>query len=765
MLFGTSNLSFFSQCPSRFTLMKLGLAALVSSLATSAHAQSADSAEPAASASAAEDDVKTKNVPDEKKATAEEGTIATVVVTANRRREPSREVPMQVNSVSTQHLEQAGAKTLSDYMAEQPGVDVKTSGGAGLGSISIRGVSTGNQTIATVGTYIDDAAVGSTSAFANGAISALDMSLLDLNHIELLRGPQGTLYGAGAMGGVLKYVTNEPDTYELAGQASLGVSFTRGGKISDTESGVINVPLKQDVAGLRISAFTDRDGGWLDAVGLDPGKNVNGGRTSGARVSLLIEPDRHLKIRLTDTNQALQRDGTDSVDYDPASGRPVEGHGVRERFQSEPYLLRLNVAAADIEYDFGWARLNSITSVQALRNDSTVDMSAGYLPLLQGAGLDVQSTGFRDTVEIKKDTQEFRLTSKGGGTFEWLGGLYWNRERSSNDNLLGTTLTGGGTGPDVITGALPATFREVAAYGDLTWTPIKAFSLTGGLRVARNQQHFAEQGVSLISGAIDTDSSSAETAKTYLLTAKYGLTTTSNVYFRAASGYRPGGPNLRVSPTDPSSFQHDSLWSYEGGYKAELLDRTLSIESSVYDIRWKNIQQNASNQGLNVIVNSGDAEIKGAEFNATYHASKRFTVTGSVSLVDAKLTKPTANLGVDGSRLPGSARVSGAVGGRYAFDLAGRAAYLGLSERFTGSRKAGFDGSESLPNYRLPSYALTDLQAGLDFKTFHVALFARNLFDRAAQLSGDTTMVPLGGPVLVTEERPRTVGFTLTADF
>ena len=185
----------------------------------------------------------------------------TIYVTASRRREPAREVPMQVDRLSTEDLEKSGAKSLIDYLADQPGVDVKNAGGAGLGAVSIRGVTTGDQTISTVGTYIDDVAYGSSSAFAAGSQTALDMSLLDLNHIEVLRGPQGTLYGAGAMGGVVKYVTNEPDTTELSGKVSVGASATKGGGAGNTVSGVVNVPIKEDVAALRVAAFHDHEGG------------------------------------------------------------------------------------------------------------------------------------------------------------------------------------------------------------------------------------------------------------------------------------------------------------------------------------------------------------------------------------------------------------------------------------------------------------------------------------------------------------------------
>jgi iron complex outermembrane recepter protein len=307
------------------TALSLAVAGLACSMAQPASAQQASAPAPAASAAS------------QPQAARKDDETQSVVVTANRRREPSREVPMQVNVLSAAELQKAGARTLTDYMAAEPGVDVKTYGGAGLGGISIRGVSTGDQTSSTVGTYIDDVAVGSSTAFANGAANAIDMALLDLNHIEVLRGPQGTLYGAGAMGGVVKYVTNEPDTYELSGSVSLGGSLTRGGGASSTISGILNVPLKEDVAGLRVSAFTNHEGGYVDAAGPAARKNVDSGRTEGARLSLLVEPNARFKIRLTETVQDLTRNGSDYVDYDYNTGRPYDpstgaGEGVPRRF-------------------------------------------------------------------------------------------------------------------------------------------------------------------------------------------------------------------------------------------------------------------------------------------------------------------------------------------------------------------------------------------------------------------------------------------------
>jgi len=682
-----------------------------------------------------------------------------VLVTATRRREPAREVPMQVDILSTEKLQQSGATTLSDYLASEPGIDVKTTGGAGNNAINIRGVSTGDQTISTVSTYVDDVAVGSSSAFANGSASALDMALLDLNHIEVLRGPQGTLYGAGAMGGLLKYVTNEPDTYDFSGQVSLGVSTTKGGAASYTASGILNVPLSEGVAGFRVSAFSEHVGGSVDAIGPAARKNLDSGESKGARVSVLLLPSNQLKVRLTATGQDIRRDGTDFAYYHITTGQPVSGYGTRTLATPDPYSVRVGVAAADIEYDFGWARLNSITSVQTSRIGGLADYSYVYGPLV---GL--PTVVFDNRYSVHKQTQEFRLTSKAGTEFEWLAGLYYNHETGRNQQ----TLTGETTG-DLLHATLPSKYREEAAYADVTWNLSKKFSLTGGMRIARNVQAFDQTGGGLLLGGgpdITLNGASSETSKTYLGTAKYALTPTSNVYVRIASGYRPGGPNFAI-PDAPPTFKHDTLWSYEAGYKADLLDKSLSLQAAVYDIRWSQIQQYTAVGGLSVITNGGKAEIQGMELSATYRPVSALTLTGRLAYNDARLTEDAPGLGADGAPLPNNARFSTSLSANYTFDLASHPAYTGLSQRWVGKRNAGFAGNNGLPQYYLPKYNLTDLQAGIDLQRFQVGVSVRNLFNKRAQLGAETGLAApdLGGPVQVTEAKPITFGINLTAKF
>ena len=699
--------------------------------------------------------------------------IESVVITATRRREPVREVPMQVNTLNAEALERGGAKSLRDYLANEAGIDVKSEGGTGIGGVSMRGVTTGDQTSASVGIYVDEVAAGSSSSYVAGSRQAVDLGLLDLHHIEVLRGPQGTLYGAGAMGGVLKYVTNEPDAGAFSGKVGAGLTAVEAGRAGNRLNAVVNVPFSQDVAAMRVSAFREEAGGYVDAVGPAAGADVNRGKSTGARVSALVMPADRLKLRLTATTQKIERDGRDAVDVDPRTGRSVEGDLKRRLWLAEPYDNKFDLYSLDVEYDLGWARVNAVTGRQTLRTHQIADASGVYRPLLASLGLPVATVGFASTAEVKRTTQEFRFTSRSDRQFEWLFGLYYDKEDGTNLQHGEVTFVNGAILPGMFDASLPSSYKEYAGYGDLTWKFSNGLAITGGLRAARNEQTYRQEsdGV-LLGGKQSIRGDSGETSKTYLLTARYALAAKSSVYARVASGYRPGGPNAVTydlqtgRPTAPPTFDHDTLVSYEAGYKADLLDDSLSMQAAAYDVEWKNLQQYYTVNGVSVIVNAGRARVKGAELSAEFRPAAHWSLNANMAYIDARLTEDAHGLGAtSGARLPSSARFSATLGARYTFDLFGAPAYAGVSARQVGERNAGFEGSRTKPNYKLPAYAMADVQMGIDFKRASLALYARNLFDRRAQGAANTTYVPFGRPVWVVFEQPRTVGVDLTVPF
>jgi outer membrane receptor protein involved in Fe transport len=519
---------------------------------------------------------------------------------------------------------------------------------------------------------------------------------------------------------------------------------------------------------VRIAVFHDHAAGWIDATGAAAGKNINQGDSTGGRVSLLLEPTARFHVRATALSQEIHRDGNDYVTYDASTGKPVTGDLKRDLTLREPYSTRVQLGSIDLENDFGWARFNSITSAQATGLDRHLDYTGIYNPLLGNA---FETIPVSLVSHVQKQTQEFRLTSPGGESVEWLAGLFWTHESGVNHQQITSTMAGGTAGPLLVGAELPSTLNELAAYGDLTWKPVAGLSLTGGVRVARNRQTFSEDLSGALTAAAALDGSSSETSKTYLATASYALTPSSNVYVRAASGYRPGGPNAALTDPDtgallaPLQFKHDSNWSYEAGYKADLLDKTLSVEAAIYDIEWKDIQQYTAVEGLSVITNGGKAQVQGAELGARWQASAALKLNGSLSYMDAHLTEAGEGLGSAGAPLPNSARLSGNAGADYSFTLGGYQAWVGGSERFVGGRHAGFAGSSTLPDFHMPAYWMTDLQAGIDLKRVQVSLYARNVMDRRAIVSAQTAYVPLGSAVQAQVAQPRTLGVTLSAGF
>jgi len=475
-----------------------------------------------------------------------------------------------------------------------------------------------------------------------------------------------------------------------------------------------------------------------------------------------------LKIRLSGTGQDIRRRGTDTVDYDFTTGRPVVGERTRVLSVREPYSLKVGLAGAEVEYTLPWARFNSITSTQSVALKQRADDSF-FAPLI---GLPDAIVPQDNAVTSRRQTQEFRLTSTQKRPIEWLAGYFFDHEAGTQTQAINTLFADGSAGPNLATLRLPSAYIEHAVYADVTWNITDRLAATGGIRYARNRQSYEQIGDGpLVGGPSDTVGTSQETARTYLGTVRYLVTPSSSIYLRAASGYRPGGPNavlndpLTGQPLAPTTFKHDTLWSYEGGYKADLLDRKLSVQASIYDIKWSQIQNFSAVNGISVIVNDGHAHIKGAELAATWRPVANLNLAASAAYVNARATDTIPNQVIQGSRLPNSARFSGTLAANYALTLGGYASYVGVTERLAGSRNSSFDGDVGVPNYRLPGYGLTDLQAGLTFGNFDLALYLRNAFDRRAQLNAATGTVPIGGSALVNPAAPRTLGVILTASY
>ena len=699
--------------------------------------------------------------------------LETVTITAQRRREPAREVPLSADVLNGEAMERGGYQSLGDIAALLPGVNYDQAGaGTGQSQITMRGVTTGAQVGATVGMYVDDVPFGSSSAYAGGAASALDLGLFDLSSVEVLRGPQGTLYGASAMGGLIKYVSAEPDTNGFEGQATTELSSVDGGQAGHVLRGMLNAPLKTGMAALRVTLYQRKDGGFIRDAN-HGGDIVDASRTDGARVALLLTPSRDVSLRLSAMSQRLKRDGSSQEDVDVATGQPVDGPLNKRLFVSEPVDIRNDLVSAAFKADLHWATLDSITGWQRSTDVGRVDPSALYVPYLASAGIVNPGYALDYSFDNHKFTQEIRLTSPRSRELEWLAGAFYTNERGDKtQELQGLDDNRAPVPPLLLDASFPSTYREAAVFGTGTYYVTPKADVTLGVRRSRNEQTLDQQADGVFAPPAQPAAASAENVTTWLMTGRWRPATDQALYVRAASGYRPGGPLPLIR--DPvsgkaltqSSFKSDSLWSYELGWKGSLVPDRLTTELAIYQIDWKDIQVFTASAGFSGIGNAGRARSRGLEWSLRAAPMQGLRLSTALSLIDATLVDASADLGGQaGERLPDTARISAALQADQDFNLGGRAAYAGLTLRYTGDRFNAFKASPGSPQYHLPGYTTIDLRGGITFGPAQLGLFIRNLGNCRGQTAADTSLSIEGGPARVNLVTPRTIGLQLSADF
>jgi len=712
-------------------------------------------------------------------------TLNEVMVTANRRREPERDVPMHVDTVQAATLQQLGAKNLNDYVSYQPGVFFASAGGTGQGELVMRGVSTGNQTSPTVSLYIDDVPVGGSTVYAAAATFLFDPALLDLDHIEFLYGPQGTLYGAGSMGGLVKYVTVKPDLSGFSGNVGADVSNTHRGGTSYSEHASINLPLIKDKAAVRVSVVDQHTTGVYRAVGETPAGGADRTHTKGARVQLEVDPTDKLSLNVTAMAQKINADGLSMGDFN-LQGQPISGGPYNRALNHrEPFTQTLQLYSFHAGYDFDWATVDWISAYQNFVNHSVQDYPDSFLGLLNeigplfGVDQPLSSLYVDSQYNVHKSSQELRFTSKKDQTLDWLFGVWLNREDVWEQYVLqGDNVPPPGFTP-LIAQAVNSRFEEYAGYGDLTWHIRPTLDLTIGARASGNTQtlsSFEDGAFAGSPGGFREHVKNQDVTKMFTLS--WRPTDRDNLYLRASTGYRPGGLQaplqstlLLPNPNATSTFGSDNLESYELGYKGSYLDHHLNVGLDGYDIEWHHMQLYTYTLGNTIIQNAGDARIKGIEMQGSY-ADGPWEVGVSGAYTDAFTNNGAPQLGIQpDARLPYSARWAGTASGKYKFILAGMNAYVGAVVRGSSHRNAGFDGDSSDPNFKLPGFMFLDLNVGVNLRGgANVDFYVRNVTNRQVPIGtlndeAVNFLATVGGPMLVQMSTPRTVGMAFNLPF
>lgn len=703
----------------------------------------------------------------------------TITITATRRLEPIRDVPVAITKIATDAQLDLGAKDLTDVLQSVPGVSLVTGGRSSLGAVVIRGVNSGSAPNPTVGIYLDDVPVGGTSGAGGGGI-AFDQRLLDLASIEVLKGPQGTLYGASTMGGLLKYNTRIPETALFSALVGAEASRTAQGGNSYTVQGYVNAPLSAGVAAVRAAAFTARDGGYIDAIGPAGGKDINKGTVTGGRVSFGLKPLKELDIRFSAQQQEQDYDGASYASY-TGSGTPIAGALVRNSLRIPESFRRTDaLSALNVELDAGWAKLYSITGYQTLRNRQRDDFNEGYLRVFPPF-LAVQLVDGSVDSRFRRTTQELRAVSNSGGPVDWLAGAFYSDESADYSQPITAQVGPGSPFPNPASLTAPnngiaATWRETAVYGTLVWNVSPALALTAGARAARNSLNTVQRDFGLITSNSIKTGSTSESPSTYLLAARYKLTPASSLYVRAASGYRAGGPNNpAVDPATGASrvvgpYKSDSLWSYEAGYKADLPGGRGGFDVALFQIDWKDLQVTVFDRGASYQGNAGKAQVRGLELGAVLRPVDSLTLRAAASFLNAQLKEDSPGLqGKSGERLPYSPKVAASLNARYEISALGVPSFVAAGLAHTGARTVSYAGGGAggagFTPYTLPAYTTLDVNAGASVAGFELGAYVRNLTDERGQLSATTLYGSVGGPTNVQLIRPRTIGLTLSRSF
>ena len=695
-----------------------------------------------------------------------------VIVSAEKREERLQDVPVPVTAISAQSLVETNQLRLQDYYASVPGLTVLPSDQNGAPTLAIRGITTGGFANPTVGIVIDDVPYGASTGLSGGSL-APDIDPSDLSRVEVLRGPQGTLYGASSLGGLLKFVTIDPSTSGFTGRVQAdGDDVHNGTGAGYGFRAAVNVPLSDTLA-LRASGFVRQDPGYIDnpVLGID---GINKSNAYGGHLSSLWKPSDTLTVKLSALYQRVKANGNNDVFRESGFGDLQQsypfGVGANDR-RSQAYSL-------SVTENLGFATLTSLTGYSVNTLTDSYDYS-NFLPTQSQFG--VAAAPLYENNKTDKVTQELRLTMPLGSRIDWLLGGFYTHERSPylQQVFASDPLTGEVVG-QWVRWDWYTTYTEFAGFTDLTFRISDQFDIQIGGRESQITQSYAEVDSGPYVPLYELNPSplvfpevvTHANAFTYLLTPRFRVSEDLMVYARLASGYRPGGPNPTANALGlPLAFSPDKTESYEVGIKGDALARILTFDASVYYIDWKNIQLSITDptSGLSYYSNGSRAKSQGAEISLESRPVTGLTLGTWVSFNDAKLTESLPSdasvFGSSGDPLPFSSRFSGSFSAQQNFHITDRVgAFVGGAVSYVGDREGDFVSIYGAGPQRqsLPAYAKTDLRSGVELASSTISLFVNNVADRRGALSGG-----LGSawPYAFHFIQPRTIGISASRSF
>jgi iron complex outermembrane recepter protein len=734
--------------------------------------------------------------------------LAQITITAEKQRSTVQDTPISISAISGAQLVASGINSIEALAHEVPGLSMR-SAGPGQTEYEARGLASSGGAAPTVGFYLDEVPL-SPPALAQIGKVVIDPDLYDVNRIEILRGPQGTLYGSGSMGGTVKIVTNQPKLKDFDTSAQVMASYTDGGGGNAGGSFMLNLPLG-DVLAVRVVGTDSSRSGWINRVVVSPfpsdtttrgdvlagpvqavSHDVNDEKSYGGRASILFQPSDAFSVIASALYQRMEMGGYDEFDSPP--GPRYLAH--YEAFPlAESIADRISIYSLVLTADLGFMELTSATGYWDRFETQTQDASesvyfanAGAVPFLP--------VPYQEIDPSHQLSQEIRLSSHEDGALRWVAGAFYSDlhstwiEQSHNTEQL---LVPGGVYFDSIN---PYHMRQEALFADGSYKITPTVKLSAGLRWYRyssqqDENEWGYDGPNVSEPTSPLITKASDKGFNPRVNLSYSPNQDLTTYLSASKGFRPGGANqVLPPPTEPPyctraplTFAADSVWDYELGGKARLLDHWLTINGDFYYIKWSNIQQAPLLAcGYQYDTNAGDGRSFGPELEVNARLSRDWSLAASGSYTNARITHPNAvysdfllNISPGGSRFCSggglcqapilnvpqeSASLSLIYSARLSRDY-----QLGarVSDTFVGS---SFDEAYYF-GIRLPSYNLVKARLSLTHNNWSADLFVDNLTNKVAELTANNTSFQFNIPALVrySTNQPRTVGTQIEYHF
>ncbi len=716
-----------------------------------------------------------------------------IIVTATKREESAQDIPMSIAVIRNQDIERRGLVGMEDYLRSIPGVS-QIDNGPLSNAIVIRGITTTPEfenfaSGTTVASYFDEAPTTAAGGLGTGGI---DIRPVDIERIEVLRGPQGTAYGSASLGGTLRVIPVKPklDAFSAAVAGNYSGTSGEGGDNSMLQ-GIVNIPLVTGKLALRAVGYRYDDSGYyrniagIDATTLATAQSMGLGDyvagyvqdevgrivSTGARLAALWQATEKLDLSLTWLSQKIEQDGsfgTQFGDYRQARF-PIAPQG---RVRGEPGEVNdteIDLLSFVLNYDLGWAALTSAAS--------WVDSGSINAETINFAAFGSSTTAPSD---FDSFSAEARLASRFNGRFQFLGGLFYEDVQNEYQQALAWPGPPAGNPFGTNPGYIYREARDLeqrALFGEISYDLTDKLTATAGgrfFKYKKAESQLAEGGLYGVplGGGVWNTIGSEESNSSFKASLSYKPVQDTLLYASWSEGFRLGRPTAGlpdicdVAPRDgvldgtsisiasTRSIDADFLESYEVGAKFAFFDRRLIVDAAAYHIDWDGlpVRQSADACGLSYVANAGGASSDGIEFQASLAVAAGLRVDFGAGYTKAELTEDAPNLNAqDGARLPGAPKVNANLAVQYDFALGGRKAFVRGDSTYVGS----FYGDLlSSPSLRAGDYVRVDARFGIAIKALDVELFARNLTNEDAFT---WQSFATGGYLM----RPRTLGIQL----